>query len=623
MSLDPWDVEHENTDNNGGLDGQQGYYEGTDYALPYISPYSRIVDDPLTARLLRHMNCSYLGAPGHPPTLLALKQHAQSLACLISWLEPSISNGRVDDGFGRGNHDPDADPAADGGNNAAADAQRRLDNAGAFDWLASLDVPYHNDDPYHHKPLNALMNEVHSRSDLNGTQTWCPLTQVAPRKPLDATTPALNDAFAAAVAPVPFAAHANLVRHANECLERLDHEFSATGGLLSLIPPDGAGLGDAEFAAARNTLLGQLLLHMQAMYLRMHEVEFDLGNMRDALVKDAVAPTQSLTAGGPDGAGGRELVVNQDRYVIVNASDNTWRQIHAEFDKHEALLPEKEAIYRDAGLASDGKAQWFQDRGGDQYARKIIPLDVTTRIYRLTNTGHSTVFISPMFDGVDGTQGTRLNEAGRGVVSLVQPRWPERVSEWERRYREQIAAADKWQRDAFDAQRAKANADEQVDHLRREVQGREATVAALVTRVRTVLDEGTTEAQRAELATQLTDLRTLADRVGRNDSALNAQTAAATQAQNDLRTQAQDNKTKWDAAAVADAGHYNAILNSLGMAVNAMAAAGINNPDVGRPLQDAIDRASTMAAANDFSAQPPAASTTVPPGTGQPGGAGP
>lgn len=592
MSSDPHDVEQDNMDNAGGPDGQAGYYQGTDYSLPYISPWSRIVDDPITSKILRHMNCSYMGTPGHPPTLLALKQHAQSLAVLISYLEPSISSGRVD-GFGRGDHDPVGQEVADDGrggwrnvNTYIDNPQRRLDSGGAFDWLASLDVPYQNDDPNHHRPLNALMNEVHSRSDMNGTMDWCPLTKVIPRKPQDATRTQFATDYTDAVATNSFASHANLVKHANECLELLDHEFSATGGILSLVPPDGAGFEPEEFQAVRNTLLGQMLMHMQAMYLRMHQFEMDVGNMRDALAKEAVVPMQSLTANGPDASSGREIVVSQDRYIIVNANDETWKQIHAMFDRQEALLPEKERIYRDAGIS--GERQWYKERGGAEYARGIIPIDVTTRLYRLKGNGHSTIFISPAYAGVSSTEGTRRNERGTGLLSMVQPRWPERVSEWERRYKEQIAAASKAQRDAFDAQREGHNLAEQNDHLRHELAARDHARAAAVTAMEAVLTAQGDEAQQAAFQQQVTNLTTL---VGRAQNERNVVEARYEEDLRDLQAQLTRARREHSEAQRNESEHYRHIEEALGRAVAAMDEAGIANPDVTASLTDAIYRA--------------------------------
>lgn len=613
MSFGAHDVEHENTDTGGGPEGQAGYYEGTDYSLPYLSPWSRIVDDPITSRLLRHMNCSYMGIPGQPPTLLALKQHAQSLAVLISYLEPTISSGRVD-GVSQGDHDPNGRVSSGDGQAGASTyvdrPDRRLDSGGAFDWLASLSVPYHNDDPNHHRPLNALMNEVKSRSDLHDTLSWCPLTQVAARRPRDAgLDPKRADTFEAEMARTPWASHANLARHANECLERLDHEFSATGGILSMLPPDGEGMSRDEFAAARNSLLGQMLMHMQAMYLRMHELEHDAGNMRDALAGDAVAPMQALTAAGPDAvAAGRELIAAQDRYVLVNAGDDTWRQLHGEFDKHEAAVAARQRAQREGGLTSERLAA-----GDGSAVCRVVPLDVSTRVYRLQGHGHSTIFISPAFGQVEGTAGTRASEAGSGVVSLVQPRWPERVSEWERRCRERMAAADKTMRESFNAQRERDQLAEQVRFMRHDVEvsarTRDAAVQALAAVQAVGAGGGDAEAQGAE-AKRI--LRQLANESGQHKAMYDEAVENLRRAQDELDA-AHRSAEEAEVAKMADEHqHYHHIADALGRAVHAMTQADIDNPQVTALLRDAILRAVQQEQANFVA---PAASG--PAGTGQ------
>lgn len=482
------DDEYIYTDNNIGE--QAGYYHATDYALPYVSKWSRVIDDDLVARMLSHMNCSYMGEPGMPPTLLSLKRHAQSLAVLIQYLQPSVTTGAVD-GMVLGDFDPFG-YVVDGVQGAAQDndgnampaaartyvdnAARRLNNGEAFDWLHDLNNPYFNDDPDHHRPLNALMNEVRASHDLTGVKFHCPLTDIVPRglkEDISRSKVYLNPADAVSRS---YASHHNLVMHANECLELLDHEYSATGGLLSVIPPDGEGLDRADFEAAKNTLLGQLLLHTQGMYLRMHEFELDMGNMRDALAKDALVPMQSLRTGGPDATSGREIVVNQDRFVIVNANNDTWKYMQDDFDVKELQRQAIEKVYREGGAS--GEAQWLQERGGDLHARGIVALDYTTRYYRLMGAGHSTIFIAPGFGLLPSTEQTPKNEQNRGLLSLVQPRWPERVSEWERKYKKQIADATALTRDNFDLRRERDDKQEQIDALQHSLDAAQAAKKA-------------------------------------------------------------------------------------------------------------------------------------------------
>ncbi|KAJ4425164.1 hypothetical protein N0V82_000219 [Gnomoniopsis sp. IMI 355080] len=514
------DVDDEYIYNDNNVGEQKGYHHATDYALPYVSKWSRVVDDEWVSRMLAHMNCSYLGEPGMPPTLLSLKRHAQSLAVLIQYLQPSVSTGAVDgkvlgdfdpngyvvDGVGRASQD------VDGGNIPAASRtymdipDRRLNNGEAFDWLHDLTNPYFNDDPDHHRPLNALMNEVKSSHDLTGPTFHCPLTDVVPRGLKEDVSK--NDIYLNPKDTMSkhYASHHNLVMHANECLELLDHEFSATGGLLSIIPPDGEGMDKDDFEAAKNTLLGQLLLHTQGMYLRMHEFELDVGNMRDALAKDAVVPMQSLRAGGPDASSGREIVVGQDRFVIVNANNDTWKYMQDDFDVKEQQRQAIERVYREAGAS--GEAQWMKDRGGDLHARGIVALDYTTRYYRLMGAGHSTIFIAPGFGLVPSTEQTPKNERNPGVLGLVQPRWPERVSDWERKYKKQIADATALTRANFDLRREKHDKQEQIDALQHALDAAQTAMQAAneaLTGVKRVAGEDLTDAQQEQAQTTLLD----------------------------------------------------------------------------------------------------------------------
>lgn len=480
------DLEQEHADNN--VDQQAGYYAGSDWSLPYMSPWSRVHADPELVSVLRHMNCSYLGQPGAPPTLLGLKQHAQSLAKLIMLLEPSVTPVQVD-----GNNDKDN-----------ADARQKLVNGGAFDWLANLSVPYTSDDPNHHRPLNALLNEVRGRHDIGGTAYHCPLTEIPPRPPQEGT---LNRYYAPDVMTKPFVSHHNLVMHANECLERLDHEFSATGGLLSLVPPDGDETqASAELTALKNSLLGQFLVFFQGLCVRTHEIQIAHAQLLDVMAGEAVAPAQALSRDGPDARKGRAVVFPQDRWVLANAGDDVFDALHRQLDRQEALYQQKMAEYKKAGVS--GQTDWELHRGGTEYARGIIPLHVMTRYYRLAGKGHSTIFVLPASDeyhpGVKRTH--KAVETQPSVLSVVQPRWPERVSRWEANYQRQITQATATERDVWALRRAQTDHAQQLEGLQHEV-ARQARIAEAATEmlvaVRAQGDE--TAAQRAELERQLRD----------------------------------------------------------------------------------------------------------------------
>lgn len=473
------DIEQEHTDNN--VEQQAGYYQGSDWSLPYVSPWSRIHADPELVSVLRHMNCSYLGQPGAPPTLLGLKQHARSLAKLIMLLEPSTTSGEVDGG----------------------DAKRTLEAGGAFDWLADLGVPYTNDDPNHHRPLNALLNEVRGRHDIGGTMYHCPLTEVAPRQPREGT---LNQYYLPGMTAKPFASHHNLVMHANECLERLDHEFSATGGLLSLIPPDGEDGSEpsADLVALKNSLLGQFLVFCQGLCVRTHEMQIEHARLLDVMAGEAVAPAQALSRDGPDARKGRSLVFPQDRWILANAGDDVFTALHSLFDKQEVLYRQKMAEYKKAGVS--GTTEWELHRGGKEYARGIIPINIMTRYYRLGGKGRSTIFVIPAAEHHPNLEATRNHiEKHPTVVSVVQPRWPERVSALEARYQQQILRATDTERNVWTLRREKTECEQQIEGLQHEVE-RQARIAEAATEMLvTVRAQGgeETETQRAELERQL------------------------------------------------------------------------------------------------------------------------
>ncbi|PSR81881.1 hypothetical protein BD289DRAFT_346910, partial [Coniella lustricola] len=402
----------------------------TDYALPYVSPWSRVVDDDVNAKVLAHMNCSYLGSPGHPPTLLALKQHAQSLAVLIRYLSPSLQTGRID---GERQEDRVSDQ----------NSRRQQEMGSAFDWLANLERPYDSDDIDHWKPLNALTNEVKSHNDIEDTHFHCPLTSLPPRALGD---PTKNQYYQTYVQKQSVASHHNLVMHANECLERLDHEYSAMGGILALVPPDGEGNNSKELSGVKNSLLGQLLMRVQGMAIRMHELELEVANMRDALAKDAVVPMQSLSEKGPDARSGREIIIDQDRYVLFHANDASWRSLQQLFDVKEGHDAQVAEVHREAGLISE---QAFERTpAGLVYAAGVTVMDIKSRVYRLRGSGHSTIFLSPDYQEV-----TAELEKKPAVIGLVQPRYPDRVSNWQQRNESQLAAAAAAQREAFQLQR--------------------------------------------------------------------------------------------------------------------------------------------------------------------------
>lgn len=388
---------------------QRGYIRGTDYSLPYTSQWSRLHAEEASS-LLRHLNCSYLSTHGQPPTLLSLKQHAQALCNLILMLVPTVEAGEID----AANH-----PLASGASASDARAAQYRKND-AFDFLNDLRTPYTNDDPDHQLPLRSLVNEVRSRSDLRPGETeyHCALAR--------APTPRAAGQLAR-----PYANHHNLLMHANACLERLDHEFSAEGGLMAVLPDDGE-YEAADKAAARNSLLGQWLGFTQHLVRRAHELEIAYGNALDLVQGDSVLPMQVLSAAGPDGRStGRQIAYPQDRWVLANAGDDTYAYIQKMLDAREAVDQEMERGWRDQGVS--GERQWKASKHGQAAARGIVAVNLATRYYRLAGKGHGTLFVVPGWDGNPAVEYAKMLEKKPGVVGVPVAKWPERVTEIEKR----------------------------------------------------------------------------------------------------------------------------------------------------------------------------------------------
>ncbi|KAK0629620.1 hypothetical protein B0T17DRAFT_615375 [Bombardia bombarda] len=405
---------------------RKGYIRGTDFSLPYISTWSRLHDKEVKDGFLRNVNCSWLSTRGVPPTLLALKQHAQSLCVLIQTLNPTLEAGEIITGdplervsSGKGKEKETSVSSGD-----TVELKYHLNDA--FDFLTNLNVPYTNDDPNHHIPLYGLMNEVRKRNEAYRTEYYCPFHSSKPAREAEEETK-------------PYANHHALAMHANACLERLDHEFSATGGLLSMLPTSDEH-DTEELESARNSLLGQWLLFTQHLVGRMHELERSYGNALDALAGEAALARQHLSLLGPDGRSGREIAYPQDRWVLVNAGDDVFEQVHRELDRPEAVAQAVEKTWRRNGVSGD--QAWVKDTpGGKEYARGVVAVDIMTRYYRLAGQGKNTIFVVPAWDHHPGTAYTKELEGQPTVVGSVQPKYPPRASELEKRYDHRLREA--------------------------------------------------------------------------------------------------------------------------------------------------------------------------------------
>ena len=196
--------------------------------------------------------------------------------------------------------------------------------------------------------------------------------------------------------------------------------------------PTSAEHEEEDLQSARASLLGQWLLFTQHLVGRMHELERAYGNALDALSGEAAIPHQYLANLGPDvRAKGREIVYPQDRWVLVNAGDDVFGYIHDLLDRREELHRAKEATYKRNGVKSDN--EWERDR-----EKGLVPINLMTRYYRLAGQGRNTLFVLPGGSGHPGTTYMREIEGKPTIVSSVQPTFPKRVSELEKKYKERF-----------------------------------------------------------------------------------------------------------------------------------------------------------------------------------------
>jgi hypothetical protein len=381
---------------------------------------------PLLANI-PHVNCSYLSTPGIAPTLLQLKQHAQSLAILIKYLTVNTIPGLI--------------------NNAECEitGAPTFSDGESYDYLNDLSQAYTGPtnqtlERHHNMPLTALINIVEPAIDPNAMamatragqrgqgqhfqtvvhQDVCPLHSAHPSLVAD-NQPSL-----------PYATHQALIAHANEVLELLDHEYSAKGGLAGILPPKE---DQEDRAKAESTLLGQWIVYLQRLMLRVHDLERQYANALDALKGEAAIPMQTLSRLGPDGRAPREMVYPQDRFVLVNAGEDVWNFLHKEFEKKEVVDEKVAEMYLKQGVS--GEALW-ELRGGKEFSRGITTVDIVTRYYRLRKDPLKTVFVIPAYAQHPGTKVTREMEKQPSVVTIVKPVWPERASQWEMKHRAQL-----------------------------------------------------------------------------------------------------------------------------------------------------------------------------------------
>ena len=397
------------------------YIPATPFSTPYRSVFTLTAAPELPANFLRVISnapCSYTSTAGIAPSMLELKQHAHSLVALIKQISISSQGGIIDNV----NHGQPIDRAL------------KFLEGEIFDFLNDLSRPYTGPKnpasrEHHEMPLTALLNVLEERDvPQDGKEARpsykvrniCPLHHV-----LDHPHPQNSQSL-------PYATHQSLIAHANEILELLDHEYSAKGGILGILPPK-EDKEDRE--KAESTLFGQLILYVSQLVQRLHDLERLYANSMDVLAGEAATPAQTLSALGPTGRSGRDIVYPQDRFVLVNSGEDVWNYLDHEFQRRERVDDLVMQQYKDLGVT--GEKLWEND-GGKEMSRGITAMDVTTRYFRLRNSPNKTIFVIPAWQEHPGVKVTRDMENVQTVVSVVKPVWPERASMYEQKHREEM-----------------------------------------------------------------------------------------------------------------------------------------------------------------------------------------
>lgn len=359
---------------------------------------------------LEHVNCSYLSTAGFPPTLLQLKQHVHSLTVLIKAITVSTAPGVIDN---KNKDQPDLPAFTD---------------SETYDFLNDLRKPYKGPrnealQQHHSLPLTSLLNTIEEEHIHRGggNHALIQARQICPLQRME-KIPENGQAL-------PYATHQALIGHANEVLELLDHEYSAKGGVLGILPGEDQ---EDDRKKAETTLLGQMIVYLQRLVQRLHDLERLYANAMDVLAGEAVTPQQALSKLGVQGRKGRKVVYPQDRFVLVNAGEDVWQFLNREFEKKE--VEDALAMSNSRSQGVTGEALW-RGQGDQEMSRGIVALDITTRYYRLRGDELKTVFVIPAYEKHPGTKATRDMEKVPTVVSVVKPTWPERASTWEKNNR--------------------------------------------------------------------------------------------------------------------------------------------------------------------------------------------
>jgi hypothetical protein len=238
---------------------------------------------------------------------------------------------------------------------------------------------------------------------------------------------------------LPFATTGRLLQHANQILERLDHEYSAYGGLLGIMPVPEDEENQATRLLGEKTILGQWIAFTRALTLRCHDLEISYARALDVVAGEAVVPREALSELGTLGRQPQKVGA-QDRFVLCNVKQGEWAWLN---DR----LAEKEE----------------EDNQKPANTDMMTFVEVPTRYYRLK--GQETVFVVPQWDG---TYMTTQIEQRPTVVQVVKPQWGVRASEWEEKHEADIQRLRSYEPELLSLRRQNKDFQEDIEVLAQE-----------------------------------------------------------------------------------------------------------------------------------------------------------
>lgn len=163
------------------------YLNSTPFAPKYHSIFTLTPPANELLDLFQHVNCSYLSTPGVAPSLLQLKQHAQSLTILIKNLTVSTSGGVIDNA--------NIPAVSDTQSNNQEEVEVEFRDGETHDWLNDLTKPYWGPKNerlrrHHELPLTNLLNLFQQEEGTGRDgKRWmnirdvCPLHRAKPSHP--------------------------------------------------------------------------------------------------------------------------------------------------------------------------------------------------------------------------------------------------------------------------------------------------------------------------------------------------------------------------------------------------------------------------------------------------------